>query len=175
MKINELLMNIKNKSFKLNGLELGVKKYLPIQEKQMIAQLIINECTEEVNGVIKLDSIKQYLSYVKYMIKFHTNLEYADDDYDTLCATEYMETNLLNAIISCFGTDAEECSRILNLMLDDYMRDNSIECSVGRFLSDLSENINSLSAAFSTIDINSILPKDIDTERFNQFLKQYIK
>jgi hypothetical protein len=161
MKMHQLLMNIKLKTFDM-GRELHVKKYLPIKEKQMIAQLIINECTEEINGVIKLDSMKQYLSYVKYMIKFHTNLEYTEDDYDTLCSTEYMESNLLNAIMSCFGSDAEECSRILNLMLDDYMRDNSIECSVGRFLGGLSNAIDSLSTSFGDIDVN-------------QMLKQYVK
>lgn len=161
MKISQLLMNIKLKTFNMER-ELRVKKYLPIKEKQMLAQLIINECTENVNGVIKLDSMKQYLSYVKYMIKFHTNLEYTEDDYDTLCSTEYMESNLLNVIMSCFGSDAEECSRILNLMLDDYMRENSIECSIGRFLSGLSNTIDGLSESFGDVDIK-------------EMLKQYVK
>ena len=173
MKVNELLMNIRNKDFKLKtGLQ--VKKYLPIKEKQAIAQLVINECTEEVNGVIKLNSLQQYLSYVKYMILMHTNLDYSDEDYDKLCSTEYMETNLLNAILSNFGPDAEECSRILNLMLDDYMRENSIEYTVGKFLSNLNNTINALTTTFSAMDINSILPQDIDVESFNNFLKNYI-
>ena len=174
MKINELLANIRNKSFKLDS-GLQVKKYLPMKEKQNIAILIINECTNEVNDVIELDSMQQYLSYVKYMILMHTNLEYADEDYDKLCSAEYMETNLLNAIMSCFAPDAEECSRILNLMLDDYMRQNSIECALGRFLNGLNITINNLAASLSDFDVSSIIPKDFDTESFNQVLKKYVK
>lgn len=174
MKMNELLMNIKNKTFKLDS-GLQVKKYLPFKEKKNIAILIINECTNEVNGVIELDSMQQYLSYVKYMILMHTNLEYTDEDYDKLCSTEYMETNLLNAIMSCFGPDAEECSRVLNLMLDDYMRQNSIESAVGRFLNGLNNTIDNLAASLSDFDVSSIIPKDFDVESFNQVLKKYVK
>jgi hypothetical protein len=174
MRVNELLMNIRNKSFKLQtGLQ--IKQYLPIREKQAIAHLIINECTDEVNGVIELDSMQQYLSYVKHMILMHTNLDYSDEDYDKLCSTEYMETNLLNAIMSCFGPDAEECSRILNLMLDDYMRRNSIEHMVGKFLNSLNNAVDNLAASLSNFDISSVVPKDLDIERFNQMLKQYVK
>lgn len=174
MKINELLMNIRNKDFKLKT-GLKIKTYLPIKEKQAIAQLIINECTDEVNGVIELDSIQQYLSYVKYMILLHTNLDYSDEDYDKLCSTEYNETSLLNAIMSNFGPDAEECSRILNLMLDDYMRQNSIECAVGRFLNGLNNTVNNLTASLNNFDVNSILPKDFDVETFNQMLNKYVQ
>lgn len=174
MKINELLMNIKNKTFKLQS-GLQIKTYLPMKEKKAVAQLIINESTDEVDGVIKLDSIQQYLSYVKYMILLHTNLEYSDEDYDTLCYTEYMDSNLLNAIMSHFGPDAEECSRILNLMLDDYMRENSIEYTVGRFLNGLGETINNFATSLSSFDANSILPKDFDVEKFNQMLNKYVK
>lgn len=174
MKIAELLANIRNKSFKLDS-GLQVKKYLPMKEKKNIAILIINECTNEVNGIVELDSLQQYLSYVKYMILMHTNLEYSDEDYDKLCSTEYMETNLLNAIMECFGADAQECSRILNLMLDDYMRQNSIECAVGRFLNGLNSTINNLATSLSDFDVSSIIPKDFDTESFNQVLKKYVK
>ena len=64
---------------------------------------------------------------------------------------------------------------ILNTMLDDYMRENSIECSVGRFLNGLGEDINSLIAVLRNVDVSSIVPNGIDTERFNQFLRRYIK
>ena len=124
MKIQELLMAIHCKDFNMEK-EIQVKKYLPIEEKKLIAKGIIYECTEEVNGVIKVDSVQQYLSYVKYMILRHTNLEYTPEDYDILCSN-----NLLNDLMECFGEDAQECSRILNLMMDDYMQESTIEFTV---------------------------------------------
>lgn len=174
MKVQELLLNIKNKNFNMEK-ELAVKEYLPIQKKQAIAQLIINECTENIDGVIKLNSIKQYMAYVRYMILMHTNLDYSDEDYDALCSTEYENTTLLNYIMAYFGLDAEECSRILNLMLDDYMRENSIEVVIGKFFNGLTNNINSFASSLGNINLKGILPEDIDTEKFNAFLNTYIK
>ena len=73
MKVQELLMNIHNKEFNLErGLQ--VKKYLPMEAKKTIAQGIIYECTREENGIIFVDSVQRYMSYVKYMLNMHTNL-----------------------------------------------------------------------------------------------------
>ena len=161
MKVNELMMSIHRKDFNMEK-ELQVKKYLPMEEKKLIAKGIIYECTEEVNGVIKVDSVQQYLSYVKYMILRHTNLEYTQEDYDKLCSE-----GLLNRILECFGEDAAECSRVLNLMMDDYMQENSMEFIVGKFLNSVSEM---LSNKLNEFDMNSIIPNDIDKASLIKFL-----
>lgn len=171
MKINELLMSIHRKDFNMEK-ELQVKKYLPIEEKKLIAQGIIYECTEQENGVIKVNSVQQYLSYIKYMILRHTNLEYTQEDYDKLCSAEYGETSLLNAIISTFQSDANECNRILNLMIDDRMQENTIEFTIGKFLNGLSEM---LSSKLNEFDINSIIPHDVDKDKVIKFLNDYVK
>lgn len=178
MRIEELLANIKNENFDLEK-ELEIKKYLPMEVKKTIAQGIIYDCTNSDLGAIKIDSVERYMSYVRYMITTHTNLEYTDDDYDALCSTEYAESNLLNAIMFSFGDDAKECSRILDLMMDDYMQEMSIEFNVSKFLhtlngiiGNLAENINS---KIDGIDMDSIIPNDIDTQKLGTFLNSYIK
>lgn len=174
MKVQELLMNIKNKEFKLsNGLE--VKTYLPIEVKKTIAQGIIFECTDDEQGAIKVDSVQRYMSYVKYMITSHTNLDYTDEDYDVLCSTEYGDTNLLNAILECFGDDAKECNRILNLMMDDYMQEISVEFAVAKFLNSLSVSINGLANKFGDFDLQSMIPENIDMDTLSAFVQNYIK
>lgn len=171
MKVNELLMSIHRADFNMEK-ELQVKKYLPIEEKKLIAQGIIYECTEEVNGVIKVDSVQQYLSYVKYMILRHTNLEYTQEDYDKLCSTEYQDKTLLNAIMDCFVSDAKECTRIMNLMTGDHMQQNSMEFIVGKFLNNLNEMLKEKLGEF---DFNSVIPKDVDTNKLVKFLNTYMK
>ena len=171
MKVNELLMSIHRKDFNMEK-ELQVKKYLPIEEKKLIAKGIIYECTERVNGVIKVDSVQQYLSYIKYMILRHTNLEYTQEDYDKLCSTEYQETSLLNVIIGTFQSDANECNRILNFAIDDYMQENSIEFVVGKFLNNIGDL---LSKKLDEFDMNSIMPKDMDKDKLIKFLNDYVK
>lgn len=178
MKMNELLMNIHNKDFNLEkGLQ--VKKYLPIEVKKTIAQGIIYECTNEEDGAVKFDSVQRYLSYVKYMITMHTNLEYTDKDYDALCSAEYEDTTLLNAIIECFGEDAKECSRILNLMMDDYMHEVSIEFTVAKFLYELNNSIGCIAEKINQkidgIDVQSMIPNDVNKEQLSAFLSKYMK
>lgn len=165
MKINELLMNIRNKEFKLErGLE--VKKYLPMEVKKTIAQAIIYDCTSDEDGVVKVDSVQRYMSYVKYMIKMHTNLEYTDDDYDTLCSTEYGETTLLNAIVSTFQNDANECNRILGLMMDDFIENNATEnrivYTISEFIHGLTRITKSLETKMSDVNLAELLSADLD-------------
>ena len=171
MKINELLMNIRNKEFNLER-SLRVKKYLPMEVKKTIAQGIIYECTEEVDGVVKIDSVKRYLSYVKYMITMHTNLEYTDVDYDTLCSTEYGEADLMTAIFETFKNDADKCARILDFMIDDCVRENSIEFIIAKFLNNVSVV---LSSKLDELNLDTLLPQDFDAEKLTKFLNTYVK
>ena len=178
MKVQELLTNIKNKEFNLEtGLE--VKTYLPIELKKTIAQGIIFACTDDSEGVIKVDSVQRYMSYVEHMIKYHTNLEYTEEDYDVLCSTEYDGGNLLNTIMECFGSDAQECSRILELMMNDYMQSNTIEFSIVKFVNGLAGSIdgivNVLSDKIDGFDLKSMMPKDMDVEQVMSFLEKYNK
>lgn len=178
MKVQELLMNIKNKEFKLErGLE--VKKYLPIEVKKTIAQGIIYDCTNDEFGVIKVDSVQRYMSYVRYMITTHTNLEYTDDDYDVLCSTEYGDTTLLNAIVDCFGEDAKECSRILDLVMSDYMQESTLDFTLARFLHDASVSISKLTTKVTEkingVDLKSMIPDSVDMNKLGTFLNKYIK
>ena len=178
MKINELLMSIHNKEFKLER-DLQVKKYLPIEVKKTIAQAIIYECTSDEYGAIKMDSVQRYLSYVKYMITAHTNLEYIDENYDVLCSTEYGDTNLLNAIMECFGDDAKECSRILNLMVDDHMQEYSIESLISQFLYKMNASVDGfvqeINKKIKDIDMGSIIPDDVSKNQLSEFLRKYVK
>lgn len=178
MKMQELLMSIHRKDFNIEK-ELQVKKYLPIEEKKLIAQGIIYECTENTNGAIKVDSVQQYLSYVKYMILRHTNLEYNAEDYDKLCSTKYGESSLLNAIFDAFPEDAKECSRILNFMVEDLMQENSMNFVVAKFLNNLSLQLetimDSINAKTKELSLDTIVPNDIDLNQIKKFLDANIK
>jgi hypothetical protein len=174
MKLQELLTNIKNEEFNIEQ-SLEIKKYLPMEVKKTIAQAIIYDCTDEEEGAFTVDSVQRYMSYVRYMISTHTNLEYTDNDYDVLCSTEYENSTLLNAIMDCFGEDAKECSRILNLMMDDLMQKMSVEFSIAKFLNGLNEVVRGFSKKIDDIDLQSIIPNNVDMSKLGAFLQNYIK
>ena len=177
MKINELLMAIHRKDFNMEK-ELQVKKYLPMEEKKLIAKGIIYECTEEVNGVIKVNSVQQYLSYVKYMIKHHTNLEYTQEDYDKLCSMEYNDSSLLNAIFDCFPEDAKECSRILDFMINDIIQENSMNFVVAKFLNNLGVQLgtimDNLNEKTKELSLDTIVPNNLDLNQIKRFLDKNV-
>ena len=170
MKVQELLMSIRNKEFNMEK-RLEVKKYLPIEVKKNIAQGIIFDCTSEENGVIKIDSVEQYLSYVRYMITTHTNLEYTDEDYDVLCSTYYGDLTQLNALMQCFNDDAAECTRILKLMIADYMQNNSIQVLLGSFLHDVSNSIKGISGKLEGVIENDNLKKILSDDNIVKLKK----
>lgn len=175
MEINELLMSIHRKDFNIEK-ELQVKKYLPIEEKKLIAQGIIYECTNEEDGVVRVDSVQRYLSYVRYMITMHTNLMYTDADYDMLCSTEYQDTTLLNAIVKTFESDANECNRILGLMMNDYLDNNAtgnqLMMTATQLVRGLVNITNALEKKVADIKLDDILPQDFDINKLNDFLNK---
>lgn len=174
MKVQELLNNMQQDGFNLeNALE--IKKYLPIETKKAIAQAIIYECSEDEDGVQKIDSFKKYLAYMRYMIVSHTNLEYVDDDYDTLCAVEYDGVRLFDLIMRCFREDARECANILGLIIEDYKREMSLEFSIAKFLNGLNAMLASVADQIGNIDLKSMLPNDFDMDKLSSFLTNYIK
>ena len=174
MKVQELLMNIKQDNFDLeNALE--IKKYLPIEVKKTIAEGIVYECLENIDGVAKINSVQKYLSYVRYMITMHTNLEYTDNDYDAICSAEYHGARLLDAIIKCFENDAKECKKILNFIVGDYKNEASLESSVFKFLNGLNIVVSKFANKIEDVDVKSLIPDNVDMDKLGTFLNNYIK
>ena len=178
MKVQELVNKINDDNFDLEK-ELEIKKYLPIDVKKTIAQSIIYECASEENGAVQIDSVQKYLSYMRYMITTHTSLEYTDEDYDALCSTAVNGKPLRDVIIRYFDDDATECKRILNYMANDYLKENSLEFALIGFVSNLNVKLAGLAEMISGkiegLDLNEIMPKDVDMDKINVFLNKYIK
>ena len=173
MKVNELLMSIRNKEFNLER-RLQIKKYLPIEVKKEIAQGIIFECTDNSDGVNKIDSVQRYMSYVRHMITMHTNLEYTDEDYDVLCSTEYNNDTLLNVVLNSFEADAKECLRILNLMCDDFAYEHSIEFKINELVYSLNNVLSTLSVKMQD-KIEDFNLDNVDVNKLTDFLNMINK
>ena len=178
MKINELVEKINDSGFDFEK-DLEIKTYLPIELKKTIAQSIIYECASEESGAIKIDSVQKYMSYIRYMITSHTNLEYVDEDYDVLCSTIVGYKSLRDVIMRCFDDDATECKRILNYMVNDYMRENGFEYAAAGFVNNLNAKLSDLSKVIldnvGNLADNNLIPEGVDMDKISGFLNQYIK
>lgn len=145
--VNEFIeKGIKNTQAKPHAIEdfiqekLEIKKYLPFNTKRTIAETIVAQNIEEVDGVKKYDSISAYVTFVVSTLVAHTNLEFSDSpvlDYDLLA-----ESGLLPLIIMEFKASYDECDVLLKLALADAMADNNLAVIVGKFLNGILDKLD---------------------------------
>lgn len=149
---------------------LEVREYVPFVEKQSIAQIVLESCAHLRDGIISIDSIQKYIIFTITVLSTYTNLEFIGDEtdldsYDMLCSYTIGDGTLLDAILKTFEKEYLRCNDILNMMTSDLMAENNIEKQIGKFISSISENIDTLGETIKEkienidIDLNQL---DID-------------
>lgn len=152
--------------------ELEVKNYVPFVEKQSVAQIVLESCSYMKDGVITIDSVKKYIIFTITILSTYTNIEFNGDEtdmdsYDELCSYSVGDGTLLDAIIKTFDKEYLRCNDVLNMMTADLLAENNIEKQVGKFLSGISDkvetlgdslikNISDIPENLSQIDINKL-------------------
>jgi hypothetical protein len=173
MTINELIKNFQSKKImnsKANpnavseyiAKELAIKKYIPFIEKRKIAEMIVHQNIQEVDGIKKYDSINGYLGLMVASISAHTNLEWGADpisEYDLLA-----ESGLLPYIIMEFQVSHEEIDLLRKMALEMELEDNCTNALVGRFLNKISALLDVVQDQLKGFDLQSIFGADIKKE-----------
>jgi hypothetical protein len=146
--------------------ELNIKSYIPFREKREIAEMIVRQNIQEVDGIKKYDSIDGYVSLIVASIAAHTNLEFSDDpvaDYDLLA-----DSKLLPQIISEFQGSHDEIDIILKMALAMELEDNNTSALIGRFLNKILGMLDGVGDVFKEkldgFDLNGIVGKDFKNE-----------
>lgn len=158
---------------------LEIKDYIPFDDKKKIAEMIIDANMTEENGIKKINSAGQFVSFITAMLVVHTSLEIDKDDpiadYDALS-----EAGLLELIIAEFQKDYSECEAILKMAAADELADNNLSAVVARFLDGVLGTLDGLGSvlgdAIGKIDINSLLGGKFNTEdlaKLKGFLDKY--
>ena len=169
MNIKEFVKATKENTSSMAEL-IAVNKYISSAEKIRIANEVMDISAEYDRGFIKFDSYKKYLAFTFAIIEAHTDLRFADNwddkmhEYDILC-----ESELLDAIIDTFKTDCDTSLKVLDMMCNDLLANNSIEASVAKVAQSVSENLDvfvgTLSDKLEDFDIQKIIPKDLDLNK----------
>lgn len=160
--------------------ELEVKTYIPFRTKREIAEMVVAQNTEWIDGIKRNDSINQYIGFVVAMLTAHTSLEFSDDpvaDYDLLA-----ESGLLPQIITEFKESYDEGDILLKMALAMELEDNNINVSVARFLDGILKRLDNvgevLKGQLGNIDIKDILGANFNNEdlaNLKGFLDKYNK
>ena len=157
--------------------ELEIKNYIPFMEKRKIAEMVVSQNIDIVDGIKKYDSINGYLGLIVASIAAHTNLEWSSNpaaDYDLLASS-----NLLHEIIAEFEDSHAEIDLLLHMALDMEMEDNEIGAIIGRFLNSISGALDGLIGIakdkFGNFDLRNILGEnfnDEDLAKLSSFLNK---
>jgi hypothetical protein len=158
--------------------ELEIKTYIPFRDKREIAEMLVAQNIDFVDGIKKHDAINGYIGFVVAMLTAHTALEFGADpvaDYDLLA-----ESGLLPQIIDEFRTSYNECEVILKMALASEMEDNNINVLIGRFLDNLSKKIDDVGEALKgnmgNLNLTDLLGADFkkeDLTKLKGFLNIY--
>lgn len=190
MKVLDFIENFKNDKvintqIKPNAIsdylkeKLEIKEYIPFDDKKKIAEMIIEKNITEENGIKKINSAGQFVSFIVAMLVAHTNLEINTEnpieDYDLIC-----EAGLLESIVAEFQKDYAECEAILKMTVADTLVDNNLNAVVARFLDGVLDKLDGVSEGLKNtienIDINNLLGGKFDTEdlaKLKGFLDRY--
>lgn len=156
---------------------LEVKEYIPFKTKRDVVEMIVDQNTYEIDGVLKNDPIAQYISFIAAMLSIHTNLELEDpiEAYDLLS-----ESGLLMPVIDTFRNDYNDCDVLLKMALGAKLEDNNINIVVGKFLNGILEKldvvVDGVKDAFGDLNLNDILGKNFNVEdlaKLSSFLDKY--
>ena len=134
--------------------ELEIKSYIPFREKRQIAEMIVNQYTDEVDGIKKYDSISAYVGLIASVLTAHTSLRFSDDpiaDYDMLS-----ESGLLSQIIAEFQESYNEIDVLLKMALAMELEDNNTNVLIGRFLDSVLKKLDGVSGMLGRINLNEI-------------------
>lgn len=125
--------------------QLGIKKYVPFLEKRAIAEMVVEQNIEVVDGIKKYDSIGAYISFIMASIVAHTNLECSDNpivDYDLLA-----ENGILPQIVAEFQESHNEIDILLKMAVAYELEDNQPGALIGRFLDGVLQKLDGASGA----------------------------
>ena len=157
--------------------ELEIKTYIPFRIKREIAEMVVAQNTDWVDGIKKHDSVNAYISFIIASLTAHTNLEFSIDpveDYDLLA-----EYGLLSQIIAEFEASHSECDIILKMVLAMELEDNNVNVLVGKFLNEILQKLDIvgevLKDKLGDVNLKDILGnfKQEDLAKLSGFLNRF--
>ena len=142
--------------------EIGIKNYIPFMEKRKIAEMVVKQNINVVDGIKKYDSIGAYIGFIVASIMAHTELRFSDNpfvDYDLLA-----ECGLLPQIVAEFQESHNEIDVLIKMVLSSELEDNQPGALIGKFLDSVLKKLDGasdvLNGLVGNMDLNDMLSNE---------------
>lgn len=152
--------------------KLEIVEYVPFNTKCQVIDMIVAKVIREEDGVKKVNSVEQFLSFFASMIMAHTNLMFSEkpeEDYDAL-----NKNGLIEPIIAMFQKDYSEFEVLLKMAITDTLADNNLNVIVGKFLNGILGKLDGvgdiLKGFTENIDLSKLLGTNMNEEEKTKFL-----
>lgn len=139
MKVNELINNIKSNPNASMSKLIGVKQYLPFEDKIELVKRIIDKSSTVENGLIKINGIDQYYNFTVETIETYTNIEFENgyEDYDALCAY-----GVLGSVIATFEGEYNMILSLVEMEKKHVLEQNSVENQLVKLLNTVEKKVS---------------------------------
>jgi hypothetical protein len=139
MKVNELINNIKGNPNASMSKLIGVKQYLPFEDKIELVKRIVDKSSTVENGLIKINGIDQYYNFTVETIEAYTNIEFENgyEDYDALCAY-----GVLGSIIATFEGEYNMILSLVEMEKKHVLERNSVENQLVKLLNTVEHKVS---------------------------------
>lgn len=173
MKIVEFVENYKNQKFisTRQGVDartewiknqLKIKTYIPFMEKREIAETVVEQNIDVIDGIKKYNNIDAYIGFIMSSIVAHTNLECGENpiaDYDLLA-----ESGLLPQIVAEFQESHNEIDILMKMIVASELEDNQPGVIIGRFLDSILQKLDGAAGTLRGM-IGNLKLEDILSEK----------
>ena len=177
--VNEFVeKKIMNNKMKPNAVEefilskLDITTYLSFNTRREIVEMLVDQIVTENDGIKRVDSVTQFLTFIVAMLASHTTLEFSDkpeEDYDLLS-----KHGLLEPILATFQKDYAECDALLKAAIADELADNNLNVIIGKFLNGVLGKLDGvgdmLKGFTENLDLSKLLGENIKEEDVAKFI-----
>ena len=177
MKIQELIEKIKTDNVNLQNI-LEIRTYIPIAEKQVILETVLDTCLTVEDGVVLCDYVLKEMAFALAMVKYHTDLEVnidSTDDYDALQQLYMMGIYLDNK----YSIDYQMCKALFEGMEQERRAQYSLEASITQLSNQVSMHISKfadqISQKVKEFDFSQLGIDGVKPEQLQALLNKYGK
>lgn len=152
--------------------KLEIVEYVPFKTKRQVVDMIVAKAVSDEDGVKKVNSIEQFLSFFVSMIMAHTNLTFSEipeEDYDAL-----NQNGLIEPIMAMFQKDYSEFEVLLKMAIADELADNNLNVIIGKFLNGILGKLDGvgdmLKGFTENLDLSKLLGVNINEENIAKII-----
>ncbi len=174
MKVKEFIEKIQAEDVNLETI-CEVRTYIPIAEKKIIIETILDKCSTVEDGVLLWDDALEAVVFELSMLKYHTDLEVditSEDDYD-----EIKKTGI--DVHWGYYSDYNECLLLFKKMKKSLRSQYSVESSIARLSNQISDNIGGLTEVLTekikAFDVDKFGIQEKELGQLKSLLNKFIK